>query len=76
VPRSIVEGRVEGDRVHFQTRTLETDGIVERSLVHRYEGRVDGDRLLLTMQTVRDGVADVPLHFVARRGADGAPPPR
>lgn len=74
LPRGIVEGRVAGERLHFETRTQEIDGSVERVVVHRYEGRVEGERLMLTLRSARDGVDGVPLAIVARR--EGAPPPR
>ncbi|MCW5611912.1 MAG: toll/interleukin-1 receptor domain-containing protein [Rubrivivax sp.] len=72
LPRGLVAGRIDGERVQFETRVVEIDGNVERTLVHRYEGRVDGDRLHLTMHTVREGVAGEAVSFVARRQA---PPP-
>lgn len=73
LPRGIVEGRVEGERVQFETRTQEIDGSIERVVTHRYEGRLDGERLALTLRSARDGVDDPPLDIVARR--EGAPPP-
>lgn len=76
VARGIVDGHVEGDRVRFETRTLEVGASGERRLVHRYDGRVDGDRLHLTMQTERSGEGEVPVHFVAWRQRGDLPAPR
>jgi hypothetical protein len=73
LPHGIVQGRVEGERVQFETRTQEIDGSLERVVTHRYEGRLDGERLALTLRSARAGVDDPPLDIVARR--EGAPPP-
>jgi hypothetical protein len=73
LPRGIVQGRVEGERLQFQTRTQEIEGGIERVVTHRYEGRLDGGRLALTLRSARDGVEGPPLDIVARR--EGAPPP-
>lgn len=72
LPRGIVAGRVEGGRLQFETRTRELDGSVERVLVHRYEGRLEGARLQLVMRTGRDGVDGPPLAIEARRDEGAA----
>lgn len=68
VPRGIVTGTLEGDRVSFETKTQEVSGdwSQPRDLVHRYRGRVDGDTIIFSMQT-QGGSAQAPVQFTARR---------
>jgi TIR domain len=65
LPRAIVEGRLEGDMLHFSTHTEEI-GSVGRETVHRYRARLVGDELQGVMQT-EGGSEHVPVAFVARR---------
>ena len=68
VPRGITAGTVDGDRVSFETRTEEVVGDFSqpRAVVHRYRGRITGDTIAFTMQTV-GGSSQVPAEFTATR---------
>jgi hypothetical protein len=68
VPRGIVSGSVEGDRVTFETRTQEVAGDFSqpREVVHRYRGRISGNAIAFTMQT-EGGSSQVPTAFTAAR---------
>lgn len=70
-PRGIVEGRVDGQRIFFSTRTLEQlDGVREQT--HRYRGEIAGDEIHFLMQTEGGFSAHPPVEFVARRDTEGA----
>ena len=66
VPRGIVNGTVEGDRIRFETRTEDLDGT---RITHHYRGRVTPDAIAFTMQSEGGGV-DVPITFTASRAGD------
>lgn len=51
VPRAFVTGNVEGDRLTFETRTQEV-GAETRDVRHRYRGRIAGDAIELSMQSL------------------------
>lgn len=68
VPRGIVDGSLNGDRVLFQTRTEEISGDSKAGIVHRYRGTITGDSIAFTMQT-EGGSSSVPIQFTARRDA-------
>ena len=68
VPRGIVDGSLNGDRVLFQTRTEEINGDSKVGIVHRYRGTITGDSIAFTMQT-EGGSSSVPIQFTARRDA-------
>ncbi len=65
VPRGIVDGKMNGDRVAFQTRTEELGG-APSSRVHRYSGTITSDAIAFTMQT-EGGSSSVPIRFTAKR---------
>ena len=65
VPRGIVNGTVEGDRIRFETRSEDMDGT---RITHRYSGRVTSDTIAFTMQSEGGGV-ETPLAFTASRAA-------
>jgi hypothetical protein len=64
VPRGIIDGSLNGDRVAFQTRTEELGG--GPSLVHRYTGTITGDTIAFTMQS-EGSSSSVPVRFTAKR---------
>jgi hypothetical protein len=63
VPRGIVEGVVEGERIRFQTRT---SNLENQRITHTYTGRFARERLELTMQSDGTGT-DEPITFTASR---------
>lgn len=74
VPRGILEGRIDAAGLTFVTRTRETADAGDRSVVHRYRGRLDGDAIRFVMQTEGAGADHLPVEFVARRADPAAPP--
>ena len=68
IPRGIVDGTVEGDRVRFATRTQEVAGDWNKptTVVHRYRGQVSGDTIRFTMES-EGGSSQVPAVFTAVR---------
>jgi hypothetical protein len=74
VARGVLEGRVEAGGVSFVTRTSESSGDGNVTVVHRYRGRLAGDELRFVMQTEGGGSAHVPVEFVARRVTSADPP--
>jgi hypothetical protein len=69
-PRGIVGGRIDGDRITFEThsQTVIGDWNKPRDEVHRYRGRVAGDTIAFIMQT-QGSASDVPVQFTAKRAA-------
>lgn len=68
VPRGIVNGTQQGDRIAFETRTEETSGDFSqtRTVIHRYRGRLHDNSIDFSMQS--DGTAStVPIEFTATR---------
>jgi len=65
----IEQGRVDGDRLAFVTRSRESSGSAEREVTHRYRGQLVGDELRLVLQTEGSFSAHVPVKFSARRVA-------
>ncbi len=69
VARGIEQGEVDGDGLRFVTRSNEQLGEAQRSVTHRYSGKLDGDTLRLTMQTEGAAQPHAPVVVVARRVA-------
>jgi hypothetical protein len=67
VPRGIEQGEVDGDILRFVTRSSEQLGGAERTVTHRFSGRLDGDLLRLTMQTEGAAQPHAPVEVLARR---------
>lgn len=69
VRRGVLEGGIDGDGLHFITRTAESSdgGENTRELVHRYRGRWVNGEIQFVMQTEGGSSAHVPIKFVARR---------
>lgn len=69
VPRGVQQGQVQADHISFVTRSGEMtgDGQPERTLEHRYEGRLVGDRLELLMVTSGGSGSAAPVKVVAHR---------
>lgn len=65
----IEQGRVDGDRLAFITRSRESSGSAEREVTHRYHGQLVGDELQLVMQTEGSFTPHGPVRFTARRAA-------
>jgi hypothetical protein len=73
VPRGIVRGTIERDRISFETRTQEVleDWNNPKDIVHRYRGTIGDDDIGFVMQS-EGGRSDLPIEFTARRS--GLPP--
>lgn len=69
VPRGIEQGEVDGALLRFVTRSSEQLDSSERTVTHRYSGRLDGDMLRLTMQTEGAAQPHAPVEVLARRAA-------
>jgi hypothetical protein len=66
VPRGIVSGSIQGDRIRFDTHTQEVSGEQSHETVHQYRGRIVGDTIAFSMQT-SGGTSQVPVQFTATR---------
>lgn len=67
VPRAIAEGKVDGGRVSFVTRSDEQLGADTREQRHRYRGELAADEIRFVLQT-EGGFSSHPMvEFVARR---------
>jgi len=74
VARVIEDVRLDGDTLHFITRSTSEDGSSRWEDKHRYRIQRQGDQTLgVQMQTESQGVVRPPLNFIARRLA-AAPP--
>lgn len=69
VPRGIEQGEVDGATLRFVTRSSEQLGGSERTVTHRYSGRLDGEMLRLTMQTEGAAQPHAPVEVLARRAS-------
>ena len=68
--RTILEGRIEKDRLRFITRTRELlggDSENPRDVVHRYRGKFLGGEIKFVMQTEGGYSEHVPIEFTAQR---------
>lgn len=68
IPRAIVAGTIEGDRIAFETHTQEVVGDFSqpRDVVHRYRGRIAGATITFSMLSDSSG-SQQPVAFVATR---------
>jgi hypothetical protein len=67
VDRGIFDGKIEGNRVSFVTKTIATMDDKTSQDVHSYKGTVEGDAIRFTMLTDSTVESHVPVHFTARR---------
>ncbi len=67
IRRAIENGRLEGDRVQFHTRSRERVGIEQHEMRHDYVGVVGGDGIAFTVVTAGGGREYGPVHFEAVR---------
>ncbi|PIX97317.1 MAG: hypothetical protein CO126_06030 [Hydrogenophilales bacterium CG_4_9_14_3_um_filter_63_34] len=71
LPRSIEEGRLDGGRLSFATRSDEVLGDAPpREVIHRYRGEVEGNAIRFTLASTGGYSRHPPLEFVARRGGE------
>jgi hypothetical protein len=78
VDRGILEGRVDGNRIEFVTRSEELLGSEVRETRHQYVGTFDENGLQLMMQTQGSASAHPPVRVAAKREeipATGGPRP-
>ncbi len=74
VARAIEDVRLDGDTLHFTTRSASEDGTRRWEDKHRYRIQRQGaEALAVQMQTESQGVARPPLNFVARRVTAATP---
>jgi hypothetical protein len=66
-PRGIFDGKIEGNRVSFMTKTLTSVNDKTSEDKHYYKGTVDGDTIQFTMLTDSSVESSVPVHFTATR---------
>lgn len=69
VDRGIVDGRIDGSRVSFTTKTLSTISSDDKTYEdkHLYKGIVDGNQIRFTMMTDSSMESHVPIHFTASK---------
>jgi hypothetical protein len=67
VDRGIFDGKIEGDRISFVTKTIATMDDKTSQDVHSYKGVVEGDTIRFTMLTDSSVESHVPIHFAAKR---------
>jgi hypothetical protein len=67
--RGILNGRIEGSRISFMTKSLSTIGSDEKTYEdkHFYKGTFDTDKIRFTMMTDSSMESHVPIHFTASR---------
>jgi hypothetical protein len=71
--RGIFDGKIEGDRVSFVTKTIATLDDKTSQDVHSYKGTVQGDTIRFSMLTDSSVESHVPVHFTAKRTRDEGP---
>jgi TIR domain len=76
VARGIVDGKVNGATLSFNTRTDENAGSETRQTEHHYTGIVNGDELRLSMETMGGFSPHAPIDFVATRTGPSTTTPR
>jgi TIR domain-containing protein len=67
VGHGILEGKIEGDRVRFTTKSLTTLDDKTSQDTHNYRGTVAGDTIQFSMMTDSSVESHVPVHFTAKR---------
>jgi hypothetical protein len=65
--RGIFDGKIEGNRVSFVTKTIATMDDKTSQDVHSYKGAVEGDTIRFSMLTDSSVESHVPIHFTASR---------
>lgn len=67
--RAIRDGKLQGNRLSFMTKTLTTTGTNDQYAEdkHYYKGTVEGDTIQFTMITDSTVTEHTPIHFVATR---------
>lgn len=71
VARTIVNAKVDHDRLSFETRTSEVSGNETRDATHQYDGRVGSQDIQFVMQTTGGFSDHPPITFSARRTGSG-----
>ena len=68
--RGIFDGKIEGNRVTFVTKTIATMDDKTSQDVHSYKGTVEGDAIRFSMLTDSSVESHVPVHFTAMRARE------
>jgi hypothetical protein len=68
-PRGIFDGKIDGNRVSFMTKSLTSVNDKTSEDKHYYKGTVDGDAIEFTMLTDSSVESHVPVRFTATRTA-------
>lgn len=71
-PRAIIDGKLEGTKLTFTTKSQAMLGDKMQDLKHQYRGRVSGDTIEFVLQTESGYDARSPETFTARRVAAAA----
>jgi hypothetical protein len=66
-PRGILDGKIDGNRLSFMTKSLTSVGEKTSEDKHYYKGTVDGDTIQFTMLTDSSVESHVPVRFTATR---------
>jgi hypothetical protein len=67
--RGILDGRVEGNRLSFITKTMTSVNDRSYEDTHRYKGVLEGDTIEFTMMTESGAESHVPVRFTIRRSS-------
>jgi TIR domain len=65
--RGILDGKVEGNRMSFTTKSMVSIGEKSYEDKHYYKGTVDGDAIRFSMMTDSGAESHVPVYFTVRR---------
>jgi hypothetical protein len=65
--RGIFDGKIDGDRISFMTKSQTSLGEKTFEDEHYYKGAVEGDTIRSSMLTASGAESHVPIHFTARR---------
>jgi hypothetical protein len=65
--RGILDGKLEGNRVSFTTKSMVSIGDKSYEDKHYYKGTVEGDAIKFSMMTDSSAESHVPVYFTARR---------
>ncbi len=70
-PRLIEEGEHSGSRIRFVTRSESMAGSEVRTLIHRYHGQLEGERLYFRLESTGFFSGSTAVEFIAIRAPDG-----
>jgi len=65
--RGILDGKLEGNRVSFTTKSMVSIGEKSYEDKHYYKGTVEGDAIRFSLMTDSGAESHVPVYFTVRR---------